>query len=488
MYIKSLRCILKPFQLPFLLVVLAYFCAKQILANSLLIIFIFIAILLAVIYKQKPYFANALLIIFGISIFDAIPLSEIPHIAMPVVGNQIDSQLLLVLIFIMFLNFLFGRSESIRSSISYPIIALILLTCGQVIRSFLEGNDPHFIMDRAKDILYYLSFFLILSSFRKKNDLISFLKLFIPIAVISAGVTYLQILTGVELASKIQYLEEYNIYQPVPLSLYVMTSVFLTVFSIVLREKVKPKYFNGYIIIILWIGGAITLTLLRSIWISTLLCASVMFILNSSRLNRTITILGLICISSLSGFYLFNIVNKTDLWSIFSDRISITYYDVREMGGTLGYRRGSVMLRWNYMIDNNPLFGQGFKGTMYDREFKQAHLNDPAIVEGDNMIAFLAARYGLAGFFVMGWLLYAVFCKAIRLLKILSNSWRKSVVWGILMFNIQMIVISFFSSVYVQVWSIIILAPSWAIMELIDRFYIGKENDVLVAKEKDDYK
>jgi hypothetical protein len=453
-------------------VVLAYFTGKQLSSNPLSILYLFIAILIAVIYNKKPYIVITILIIFGINIFDAIPLSNIPHLTLPVVGNQIDSQFLVFLIFIMFLNFIVRRHESIRSPISYPIIALILLTGGQVIRSFLEGNDPHFIIDRAKVILFYLSFFLILSSFRNKNELIIFLKLFVPIALISAGTTYFQIITGIELAPKIQYLEEYNIFRVVPLSLYAMSSVFLIIFSIALGKKVKTKYFSTYIVILLWIGGAIALTFIRNIWISTLLCMSIIIILNISRLKQTVIVLGLIWVFFLGGLSLFKIITGTDLLSMVADRVSIGYHDIQEKSGTFRYRIDSMALRWNYMMETNPIFGHGYKGIYYDRVFQQSHLYDPTIAEGDNIIGYISVRYGLAGFFVMIWLLYTVFYKAINLLKAFPPSWQKSVVYGLLAFNIQMVIISYFASVYMQIWAIVILAPSWAILELIDRFYI----------------
>jgi hypothetical protein len=258
-----------------------------------------------------------------------------------------------------------------------------------------------------------------------------------------------------------------------------MCSVFLVVFSFINGRR-KTKTNGIYVIILLWIGGAIALTLIRSILISILIGISISIVLSSSRAKRTMIMLSIMFVFILGGSFLTKMIIGADLLQVVADRFSVGYQYVEQGSGTYEYRKNSVKLRLNYMIENNPLFGQGYKGTYYDRAFQVSHLYDPTIAEGDNIIANICVTYGLSGFVIIIWLLYTVFYKAINLFRTFPLSWQKSVVTGILAFNIQMVFVSVFSSIYVQIWGILILAPSWAVIELLDRFYI--RGDILMAR------
>ena len=134
-----------------------------------------------------------------------------------------------------------------------------------------------------------------------------------------------------------------------------------------------------------------------------------------------------------------------------------------------------MLVRWDYMIKNNPLFGLGFKGSA--RDLVSGDLSGEEYVNrtstsGHNFIGDLAVRYGLSGFLIFGWILIAVFQKAARLLKTLSSSWQKSLVCGLLAFNVQALLVSYGGdSLYLSVYGAVTMASSWAMLELIDRFH-----------------
>jgi len=163
---------------------------------------------------------------------------------------------------------------------------------------------------------------------------------------------------------------------------------------------------------------------------------------------------------------------------IVSDRILTAYGDVRDLEGSIGRRTELLQHRWDYMIHNNPLLGQGFKGTSLSFDPSSEWWN-PRFALGENTMAFVAVRYGLAGFFVVGWLLIAVFHKAIRLFRILPDSWQKSLVCGLLAFNIHIFITTYFGLPLLSTYGIVILAPSWAMLELIERFHKQKHHNAL---------
>ena len=487
MYIKSLNHRYSPLLGTITLIAVAFFIfsAKTIVTGQwFLIPELFAITSIAVLYVKKPSWALAILITLSINIFGAVPFTSLPSIPLSGLGSLFPHDILLLLFTsIMFLKYCTRSNESIRSSISYPIIALILLTVGQGIRSFFEGNDPHFIVNQMRPIAFYLSYFLIIGSIKREKDLIHFIKLLILIGIISAGITYFQIITGTKLASTVvAYRTEYSMFQVISLSLFVMTFVFLTLFSIAIGQKGRIKSFLGVNIILVWIGGSIVLMLMRNIWVSTLLAMSVIIMLNT-RVKKPIIILLLAF-----GFFIIgapvieDIAGSKSLPFILSDRISSTYHDVGNLSGSFRKRTEGAKIRWDYMINNNPIFGQGFKGRISRMQSDRWDPTD-SLYALHNIIAFLSVRYGLFGFFIIGWLLFTVFYKAIFLFRTLPPSYKKLLVCAILAFNIQIVISSYFGSPLFQTFGIVIVAPSWAVLELIERFHKQEQRENFIAGE-----
>jgi hypothetical protein len=176
-----------------------------------------------------------------------------------------------------------------------------------------------------------------------------------------------------------------------------------------------------------------------------------------------------------------HVTESMDLHYVLSDRFLTAYQDIRDVSGSFGKRTELLQNRWDYMIHNNPLFGQGFKGTSSSLSFDPSYWWDPTYAHGENTVAFLAVRYGLSGIFVSVWLLFAVFRRAVRLFRILPDSWQKSLVCGILVFNIHIVITSYFGIPLFTIFGIVILAPSWAVLELIERFQ-EKKTDLINKK------
>jgi len=269
-----------------MVIVVVFFSSAIILNSPPMVLALMLGAIMAVIFIKKPAWALAILIVLGTNIFGAVPFTDLPSIPLPGLGSLFPHDILLLLFTgIMSLKFFRERNTSIRSSIGYPIIALILLTVMQAIRSFLEGNNPHFIVAEMRPIAFYLSYFLVIGSFKRENELITFMKSIFFIAVISAGVTYYQTITGgLNIASNVFYSVKYNIYQSLNLAMFVMTCTFLILFSLSIGRGINFRFFSSTNMALIWIGGAILIMLMRNIWASTLLAMGIIIVeLSASR-------------------------------------------------------------------------------------------------------------------------------------------------------------------------------------------------------------
>jgi hypothetical protein len=210
--------------------------------------------------------------------------------------------------------------------------------------------------------------------------------------------------------------------------------------------------------------------LVRGLWISLFLAVWVVIIINKSQTRKAIIVLSLLFIGAISVYSIIeHISGSTSLSYVVKDRVQTAAY---HSSSRANFMRNSFI----YLFDNPSLFGGGFKNAVDIR----GNRYDPALVTFHNLPADLAARYGFSGFIVFGWLLFAVFRQGRRLLRMLPVSWQKSVVLGLLAFNIQTLVYGYSSNSYFLTPGIVILAPSWAMLELIERLHKHKQIETLL--------
>lgn len=432
---------------------------------------LFLAILLIIVLLKKPVWALAILISMGINFFGAINFTSLPSVPLPGLGSLfINDVVLLSFISIAILRISAKGINPLRSSLSYPIIALLLLTGLQAVRSLLEGSSPQFIANQLRDVSYYSIFFITLIFLKSKKDIIQLIKALIVISVLSAFVTYYQAITGqLNFGSHVVYSSDYGIFRSYNLGLFAMTSTFLILLTSLIGAPKNNKFFLSNhlnITILLLIGGAILIMLMRNIWISLLFSIALIIFLNIKKINKFIIVLFL-------GASLFTIwwipaieyfIDSQPILPIIYKRGFEAYSDAASGGGTFGLRTELLQHRWNYMLKTNLFWGQGFKET------SGYYYWDPTYATGENTGAFIATRYGISGFFIFSWLLFAILKKIINLYRKLEDSWQKTLICGLLAFNIHIIITSYFAAPFVTTFGIVILTPFWAIVELIERF------------------
>lgn len=457
-----------------MVVLLAYFSGREILDDPMMLMCMFFVVLIALFYIKKPAWALAFLITLGIDVFGAISLPDLPSISLGGLGSFLVHDIILLL----FLGLMFFASFRTRSiltgySISHPLMAFILLTVLEGFLTFLNGANLHLVLQYMRPYAYYLLYFMILSSIKSKDELIQFMKLIVIIAIISAGVTYYQAITGeLKATCFLGYHPEYGLYQSLNAGGVAMVCVFLSLFSLLIGKKMGIKYFLLTKLILLWVGGAILFMLIRGVWLSIFLAIVIIVVFSRSQSMKLVVVLLLMFVFFVVGF---SVIER----HFGTSKLS---YIITHRLGTMGEsfsRRGSIMMgsRLNYLIDNPSLFGYGFKQKYKGDRF------DPTIVTGHSLLGDLAARYGFSGFLVFGWLLFAVFRQAIHLLRTLPNSWQQSIVLGLLAFNIQTFIYSYSANTYFGTWGIVIIASSWAVLELIERFHEPGEKQSLTFVE-----
>lgn len=433
---------------------------------------LFLAILLIIVLLKKPVWALAILISMGINFFGAINFTSLPSIPLPGLGSLfINDVVLLFFISIAILRISVKDSALLRSSFSYPIIALLFLTGFQAMRSLLEGNSPQFIANQLRDVSYYSIFFITLIFLKSEKNIVQLIKALIVIGVLSAFVAYYQAITGqLNFGSLVIYSPDYGIFRSYNLGLFAMTSAFLILLASLIGAPKNNKFFlsnNLNTIILIMIGGAILIMLMRNIWISLIFAIALIILFNIKKINKFIIIIFLVA----SIFILWWIplieyfIDSQPILPIIYKRGFEAYSDAASGGGTFGLRTELLQHRWEYMLKTNPFWGQGFKETA------GIYYWDPVYPTLENTGAFIATRYGISGFLIFGWLLYTVLKKMINLFKKLEDSWQKALICGLLAFNTHIIITSYFGSPLVSTYGIVILAPSWAIVELIERLH-----------------
>ena len=360
----------------------------------------------------------------------------------------------------------------------------MVLTVGQAIVAILEGCHPHLLLSQMRPIAFYLTYFLILGSFKHEKDLIQFIRLLIVIGIISVGVIYFQTLTGgLSSATKVDYRTDYHIYQSVNEAMFAVACTFLLLFSATVGKKGEIFTSLSSKVALLWMAGALLLTLVRQIWVTTSLGMAVIILLNKKFKRYAIILLLTIAFLGIVGHIVERITGSESFSFIISDRILTGVRDIRGLSN----RTEMMLLRWNYMIKENPIMGHGFRVSrvdlLKDQYFIGSTKYDPTALCGHTMVGDVAARYGLTGFFLFGWLMFTALRKATRLFRTLPPSWQKSLVCGLLAFNIQAVVISIVGSPYLNISGIIVLAPSWAVLELIERFHKRDQNRTLTSGE-----
>jgi len=83
-----------------------------------------------------------------------------------------------------------------------------------------------------------------------------------------------------------------------------------------------------------------------------------------------------------------------------------------------------------------------------------------------------------SGIFIFAWILASFFYISFSLWNKLPFSWDRAVILGLIAFNIQIVFVSFFGDRYANPSSVAILAISWAIVILVNRFAFQNRGSV----------
>lgn len=195
-------------------------------------------------------------------------------------------------------------------------------------------------------------------------------------------------------------------------------------------------------------------------------------ILNKSQTIKTMVILALFSISIVVAFSAIkHFTESENLSYIIKDRVDTAAYHAES-------RNEFMRSRINYLFDNPSLFGGGFKSTLGVMGVRY----DPTFITYHNVPADLAAGYGFSGFIVFGWLLFTIFRQGIRVYRILPDSWQKTVALSLLACNIQIFIYGYASNSYFILSGIIVLAPSWAMLAVIEQLHKQKQVQALTYK------
>jgi hypothetical protein len=411
------------------------------------------------------------LIIFSINAFGIFSGMALPRISLPGLGTMYISDLLLILATLLAAHHRYSRRTNAGHSTTFgkPLLALLVLVVLEVVQNIAGGLDVHFLLRGLRNVAYYLLFFIVVTEVKRPGQLRQFLSGLLAAALITSVVSYTQFLFGLTLpGSKVEFMGEFKLYRTYQAGWCLINSSFLVLLAVLFAgatgglRRTIPGWFGAMMLL-----GAIIVSFARSTWGSMLVAISIIVLL-----NRRFVWKGLLV--AVPFLLLFLFLSDRFFESLGGEGLEVLTLKSRSgiedfwnRSGSFGNRLDFVALKWTTISRESPLLGRGFdRGSWY----LSANWN-PYSPTADSGIASLFVVFGYSGIILFVWIFVTVFRRAFGLMRKMRPCLEKAVVLGIAAFNVQLLIESFFGDRFTWPPAVAVLATSWAVLELIGRFY-----------------
>jgi len=431
-----------------------------------------------VILTWKIEYALWALIIFSINVFGIFHGMSIPHLSLPGIGTFHLRDLVLLIITVHAMHrFYIKKNQKVKiSPLSKPLLALLFIVLLNSIIDIYQGINLHYLFRGWRHVAYYLVFFILINEIEDKKTLYRFISGLIVIAIITSIVAYIQFIFGWSFsASKVEYMVEYGIYRTYQHGGVLVGLCFLILLSVMLTGNIKSKrmQISGWVLACFFLGALIT-SFARSSWGSMLIAMSFILLMSGKKVIRASVVI-------ISVFFIASYLANSSI-KVMTDKSLVEILKARSMSGIeeLFYKEGTfynriliLQRKWQTVRAENVALGIGFDSAVPISSSSPTNYMvnmHPRALVVDSSFPNLLLLFGVSGIFIFVWILTSFFRTSFHLWYKLPLSRDKAIVIGIIAFNIQIILVSFFGDRYTNPSSIVILTTSWAIVVLINRF------------------
>ncbi|MCK4348100.1 MAG: O-antigen ligase family protein [Thermoplasmatales archaeon] len=427
---------------------------------------------------QKRAIPLWLLIIFSINVFGIFHGMNIPHLSVPGIGTlHLKDLILLVMTMHVACRFCYKlKSSIVKPPLFNPLLALFAVAVLNSIIDLSEGINPHYLFRGWRHIAYYLVFFILINEIENKKNLYHFMTGLIVIATITSIVAYLQFIFGWSFsASKVEFMGEHGIYRTYQQGNVLIGLCILMIFSIILSGHIRSKQVRvAACFVVIFLLGAFLTSFARSSCGSMLVALLfVLFLSRKRRIGASFIMIPVLLVA----FYIANVgirtMADTSLFEILKTRSMSSVEDILGAEGTFYIRILMLQTKWQTVMDENPVLGIGFDSAVpiSDSTPTNYEINmHPSALVADSSWPNILLLFGFTGVLIFFWILISFFRFSISVWRRLSPSLDKAIILGIIAFNIQIVLVSFFGDRFTNPFSVAILMTSWAIVVLIRRF------------------
>jgi len=451
-------------------------------ASSPIIVFLpfLIFVVLWTLLNWKVEYALWILIILSINVFGIFHGMSIPHLSLPGIGtfHLRDLALLSMTIHAMHRFYIKKNVTFKKLPLAKPLLALLLIILLNTIINIYQGINFQYLFRGWRHVAYYLIFFILINEIKDRKSLVRFVSGLIVIAIITSIIAYLQFIFGWSFsASKVEYMSEYGIYRTYQHGGVLVGFCFLISLSIVLSEHIKSKRMQiASWVLLCFFSGALLTSFARSAWGSMLVAILFISLMSGKKVIRALVIIiPIFLISSYIANSGIKLMSDRSLIEIIQTRSMSGIEDFLERKGTFYDRILILHNKWSTVKNENIVLGIGFDSAVPISTSEPTNYlvnMHPRALVVDSSLPNILLLFGLSGVVNFLWVLASFFRVSFRLLQNLSLSWDRGVILGIIAFNIQIVLVSFFADRYTNVFSVSVLATSWAIVVLIRRFTI----------------
>jgi hypothetical protein len=377
---------------------------------------------------------------------------------------EIGQILLLIALLLAFLK-PYKKKIDPGDKILLPLFLFILFIFFQVIRNFIQGTNPQYILRGVKTIYMFFYIFPIIIFIKNKSELNKIIHIIIFIGFVSATVAIFQFITGttLEASDSRSFVGGFSrIYHP---GAILMAFCFLLSISHFLIFGVNRKFYFIYLQIPILFLGILT-TLARSL-IGMVICCSVLlvlfyllherklFVFQKVLLLSLLIIIGFYYFSKKSGFGIENLKLRAD--SAISD---ISYFS-----GNLYGRYLFILNSFEAIIRTSPIYGKGF-----DIKYGSSILN-PFSFNCDATYNNVLLLFGVSGILLLLFLFYRIVkLSIIGYKRSINNSNFKAIYLTLQVMPIFFIVNGFFNALIISSWNLTVLITIIGILFLLRYF------------------
>lgn len=458
----------------FLSIVLSYGLGIAIVRDPREIIFAVSAVVLAVILFQKMEFLLLALVIVTSGFFGIFSQTVLPHVRLPAgMGMFHIGDILLILAFLRaFHEFYFHRAMGAFSTLDKAMMALYGLIILEAALNLIQGVELKPFLGAFRTASYYALYFIMRNTITQKKQLQTLWKGLIIVAVISSLYTHIQFFFDIQLGgSKIEYLSEFGglprTYPRGGGTTRLVWNISLLVLLMGYRGTRLKR--TGLLVLLGVCLGVLLTTFARASWSFTLVTIA-LYALITLFITRRLSVKNLLLLGILATIFLYAWNQALTVYTVggldilvrrmFSGIAAVTYRT-----GSLASRLEILSIKWNDMLDYNPVLGHGFDwgGTTTPSSYA------PYGRTADSGLASLLTVFGIAGPILFGIIYLILIRKCFRIMRRSSDIWVRSLSVMTMVGIILAFPASLFGDSYFAPSSVVMTMGVWAVLELLDR-------------------